>query len=55
MPVYVYRCATCGQEVDKVVPSDQRDQPQVCPSCGSVMVRNPTHEEPAKTPEKWKP
>jgi putative FmdB family regulatory protein len=42
MPVYVYRCRTCGQEFEKLVLSVSRAAEVECPSCqGKEIERRP--------------
>ncbi len=36
MPIYEYRCATCGSQVDVLVRS--RNTTPVCPECGSLLT-----------------
>ncbi len=43
MPVYVYRCRTCGQEFEKLVLSASRANEVECPSCqGKDVERRPS-------------
>jgi putative FmdB family regulatory protein len=41
MPVYEYRCESCGERFDKLVRSIHREPPEVhCPACqGTGVVR----------------
>jgi putative FmdB family regulatory protein len=39
VPVYEYRCATCGSAVDRLVPHDRADRPDPCTACGGVLQR----------------
>ena len=38
MPVYEYRCRTCGAGLEEVQPMGS-DPPGPCPSCGGVLRR----------------
>ncbi|MFT4069700.1 FmdB family zinc ribbon protein [Paraburkholderia sp.] len=40
MPIYSYRCATCGP-FDLMRRVDARDLPADCPACGTTMHRIP--------------
>ncbi len=33
MPVYLYKCQACGEEIDHVVKYKDRMKPQDCPAC----------------------
>ncbi|MBD3366938.1 MAG: zinc ribbon domain-containing protein [Candidatus Eisenbacteria bacterium] len=35
MPIFEYRCETCGEEFEEILSSENRDRPQTCPKCGS--------------------
>ena len=37
MPIYEYRCDTCGERFEKLIRSYQADAP-ACPSCGAARV-----------------
>jgi putative FmdB family regulatory protein len=34
MPVYEYKCCTCGETFDVVAPFAEREAKAVCPACG---------------------
>jgi putative FmdB family regulatory protein len=36
VPIFEYICKDCGTEFDDLVSIDNRDNPQQCPSCGSM-------------------
>ena len=38
MPNYDFNCQSCGHEFEQIVPSDKRDDPIECPSCGKKKV-----------------
>lgn len=40
MPLYEYRCNSCGEEFDLVRSYDKRKEPEAdpCPECGEVAV-----------------
>jgi putative FmdB family regulatory protein len=38
MPLYVYRCNTCGETFEKMVRLSESDQKQVCPNCSSLQT-----------------
>lgn len=38
MPTYDYRCTTCG-DFSELRPIARRDEPAVCPGCGSPASR----------------
>lgn len=33
MPIYAYRCPSCGADFDKVLPISRHNEPQTCPEC----------------------
>jgi len=35
MPIYEYKCAKCDKTFDYIVKLDNRDELQICKSCGS--------------------
>jgi len=36
MPIYTYQCKNCGQEVDKMIKRNKKDNPGLtCPNCGN--------------------
>ena len=35
MPLYEYRCSSCGEEFEKMVRFSQVGKPQECPKCQS--------------------
>lgn len=39
MPLYDYRCNTCGTAHEALVKLDHREQPQTCPKCGDHAYR----------------
>lgn len=39
MPVYEYRCATCGDPTDRILPHSRVDDPGPCPACGGELER----------------
>lgn len=39
MPMYAYRCDTCGRTAEILRNIMQRDQPQLCDKCGSTTTR----------------
>jgi putative FmdB family regulatory protein len=39
MPVYEFRCATCGKDVEVVRPMGETDPPGPCPECGGRLRR----------------
>ena len=40
MPVYEYRCESCGERFDKLVRSIHQEPPEVhCPACQGTEVR----------------
>ena len=40
MPVYEYRCESCGERFEKLVRSIHREPPEVhCPACHGTEVR----------------
>jgi putative FmdB family regulatory protein len=38
LPVYEYRCGSCGAEVDRILPHEQADAPGPC-ACGGTLRR----------------
>jgi putative FmdB family regulatory protein len=36
MPLYEYRCTLCKREFEDLSPSDKKDDPRPCPSCGKI-------------------
>lgn len=38
MPIYEYKCCSCGERFDKLVRSSSAQQVVSCPSCGSEEV-----------------
>jgi putative FmdB family regulatory protein len=39
MPLYVYHCPACGKEMEVLRPSEQRDAPLRCESCGGTEAQ----------------
>ena len=39
MPVYVYRCQTCGEQFEKMVRFSEANQIQECPDCNSQQTQ----------------
>lgn len=39
MPVYEFRCATCGHDEEVVRPMGETDPPGACPECGGDLRR----------------
>jgi len=39
MPIYEYRCGSCGNISTELVPVDGRDIDQVCPECEGTSTR----------------
>lgn len=39
MPVYEYRCDSCGDAVDRILPYEKADLPGPCPSCDGELTR----------------
>jgi len=41
VPIYEYRCPTCGRRFEEMRKSDRRDEPATCPAdgCGQHAVR----------------
>jgi putative FmdB family regulatory protein len=39
VPVYEFRCADCGEQVERILPHAEVDQPGSCPECGGVLRR----------------
>ncbi len=37
MPIYEYRCASCGEKFDELLPMGTTDAPP-CPGCGAVKA-----------------
>lgn len=35
MPIYSYKCSSCGVSFDRLVKSSQADQAQPCPACST--------------------
>lgn len=35
MPLYEYKCKSCGHEFEKLVSISKAAEPQECPTCGS--------------------
>lgn len=38
MPLYVYRCKTCGETFEKMMRLSESDQMPVCPNCSSSQT-----------------
>jgi putative FmdB family regulatory protein len=38
MPTYSYHCSTCDNQFDKLLPLDEYNIPQKCPSCDGKKV-----------------
>ncbi len=39
MPMFEYRCESCGERFEKLVRSSSSEQSVVCPSCGGTDTR----------------
>jgi putative FmdB family regulatory protein len=53
MPTYVFRCAKCGEEFEKVMSVDQREKARpACPSCKGRKVEPVFYGFFAKTSRK---
>tara|TARA_Y100000389_G_C17312106_1_gene438533 strand:+ start:535 stop:915 length:381 start_codon:yes stop_codon:yes gene_type:complete len=39
MPVYAYRCPSCGNAFDRVLALKDYKEPQKCPSCDSLAIK----------------
>lgn len=39
MPLYTYKCSSCGHEFEDLVKSEKRDESQVCKKCDGSAVR----------------
>jgi putative FmdB family regulatory protein len=39
MPIYAYKCPSCGKEFEKLVSLSRRDEGVECPDCGQAEVR----------------
>lgn len=39
MPVYEYRCRSCGATTDRLLPHDRADEPGPCPGCDGPLTR----------------
>ena len=41
MPLYNYKCKSCGHEFDKLLSLSRKDEPKQnpCPKCGEVSVQ----------------
>jgi putative FmdB family regulatory protein len=39
VPVYEYRCAGCGEHVDRLLPHERSDDPGPCAACGGELAR----------------
>lgn len=39
MPIYEYRCQTCDERFERLVPMSAANAPAVCPTCGSPDTR----------------
>ena len=39
MPIYEYRCQTCGDTFEKFLPSMTARQDFSCPACGSAQIK----------------
>ena len=39
MPIYEYRCASCGNEFESIRPVSRADDPIDCKSCGQPATR----------------
>lgn len=56
MPIYEYRCPSCGSEFERRLKFAEMEEAQRCPSCGSVSQRRlsltaplPVHASAAAT------
>lgn len=39
MPLYEYKCVSCGHEFEKFKSFSESDDDEVCPDCGNVAKR----------------
>jgi putative FmdB family regulatory protein len=39
VPVYEYRCGSCGAEVEELQPMGEAEPPGPCPACGGELRR----------------
>lgn len=39
MALYVYRCDTCGNEIEQICSVEHRDDPVLCDACGRPRLR----------------
>ncbi len=42
MPLYIYRCNSCGHAFEKLLPVSRRDDEQTCPVCEESDVKRDT-------------
>ena len=39
MPIYEFRCGSCGRKVEELRPLGTANEPMRCPDCGAAMER----------------
>jgi putative FmdB family regulatory protein len=39
MPIYNYRCTKCPLELERIVPTNERDEEFLCPKCNQPTQR----------------
>lgn len=39
MPIYEYRCPSCGKDFDEIKGFADSDKPSKCPNCGAMAYR----------------
>jgi len=62
MPLYNYKCDTCGQEVDLIRPAAERNEPAPCEgqrdngaACDGILARHEAGETNARMGHRWMP
>ena len=48
MPIYTYKCQSCGNEADKLRKVLERDEPILCSKCGGNSVHITAVPSPPK-------